>query len=203
MSALDTRPGPVRKWDSQHSHTSSAPSSTRPSALTLLVVGNAVSMTGNVIMTVAVPWLVLTTTGSAAIAGTAVFAGVASATVGGLAAGRVVDAIGPVRASSVTDLFSGLAVAPLPVLLALDALEMWHVLLLTVFGTLADAAGSAARLSLVPAAADAGGYRRERANAQFTSAEHLGYLVGAPAAGLLIAGLGVGPTLCVTVVWWT
>ena len=144
-------------------------------------------------MTVAVPWLVLTTTGSAAVAGTAVFAGVASATVGGLAAGRVVDAIGPVRASAVADLLSGLAVAPLPVLLALDALEIWQVVLLTVLGTLADAAGSAARQSLVPAAADAGGYRRERANALFTSAEHVGYLLGAPAAGLLIAGLRCRP----------
>ena len=162
-------------------------------------MGNAVSMTGNVLMTVAVPWLLLTTTGSAAIAGTAVFAGAASATVGGLAAGRVVDAIGPVRTSSVADLLSAAAVAPLPVLLALDALEIWQVVLLTVLGTLADAAGSAARQSLLPGAAQARGYRRERANALFTSAEHVGYLLGAPAAGLLIAGFGVGPTLCVTV----
>jgi predicted MFS family arabinose efflux permease len=197
MSALDTRPGPAPRAGTRHGHSSSPPS--RPTALPLLVLGNAVSMTGNVLMTVAVPWLVLTTTGSAAIAGGVVFAGVASATVGGLAAGRVVDAIGPVRASSVADLLSGLAVAPLPVLLALDALETWQVMLLTVLGTLADAAGSAARQSLVPAAADAGGYRRERANALFTSAEHVGYLLGAPAAGLLIAAFGVGPALCVTV----
>ena len=175
------------------------PSPARFTALTLLVVANAVSMTANVLMTVAVPWLVLTTTGSAAVAGIAVFAGAASATVGGLVAGRVVDALGATRTSAVADLLSGLAVAPLPVLLALDALEIWQVVLLTVLGTLADAAGSAARQSLVPAAARAGGHRRERANALFTSAEHVGYLLGAPAAGLLIAGFGVGPTLCVTV----
>ena len=98
--------------------------------LTLLVLANAVSLSGNVIMTVAIPWLVLTTTGSAALAGVAVFAGVGGATVGGLAAGRIVDAIGPVRTSAATDLLSGLAVAPLPILLALDALEIWHVVLL-------------------------------------------------------------------------
>jgi predicted MFS family arabinose efflux permease len=166
--------------------------------LRLLVVGNAVSMTGNVLMTVAVPWLVLTSTGSAAVAGTIVFAGVVSATLGGLAAGRIVDVIGPVRASSVADLLSGLAVVPLPVLIAADALQIWQIVLLTVLGTLADAAGSAARQSLVPAAADAGGYQRERANALFTSAEHVGYLLGAPAAGLLIAAFGVGPVLCGT-----
>lgn len=167
--------------------------------VTLLVLANAVSLSGNVIMTVAIPWLVLTTTGSAALTAFAVFGGVAGATVGGLAAGRIVDAIGPIRTSSAADLLSGLAVAPLPILLALDALEIWHVVLLAIAGTLADSAGSAARQSLVPAAADSGGYTRERANALFTSAEHVGYLLGAPIAGLLIAAFGVGVALWVTV----
>jgi len=167
--------------------------------LTLLVLANAVSLSGNVITTVAIPWLVLTTTGSAALTGIAVFAGVGGAAVGGLAAGRIVDAIGPARTSSAADLLSGLAVAPLPILLALGALEIWHVVLLAIVGTLADAAGSTARQSLVPAAADAGGYKRERANALFTSAEHIGYLLGAPIAGLLIAAFGIGLALWVTV----
>ena len=167
--------------------------------LTLLVLANAVSLSGNVIMTVAIPWLVLTTTGSAALTGITVFAGVGSAAVGGLAAGRIVDAIGPVRTSSASDLLSGLAVAPLPILLALDVLQIWHVVLLAIVGTLADSAGSTARQGLVPAVADAGGYQRERANALFTSAEHVGYLLGAPIAGLLIAAFGVGGALWATV----
>lgn len=170
-----------------------------PMPLALLVLANAVSLSGNVIMTVAIPWLVLTTTGSAALTGLAVFAGVGGATIGGVAAGRIVDALGPVRTSSAADLLSGLAVAPLPILFALDALEIWHIVVLAVVGSLADSAGSTARQSLVPAAADSGGYQRERANALFTSAEHVGYLLGAPIAGLLIAGVGVGRTLWVTV----
>jgi predicted MFS family arabinose efflux permease len=163
--------------------------------LTLLVVANAVSLSGNVIMTVAIPWLVLTTTGSAVLTGIAVFAGAGAAAVGGLLAGRIVDAIGPVRTSAAADLVSGLAVAPLPILLALDALEIWHVVLLAVVGTLADSAGSTARQGLVPVAADSGGYPRERANALFTSAEHIGYLLGAPIAGLLIAAFDVSGAL--------
>ncbi len=166
--------------------------------LGLLVLANAVSLSGNVIMTVAIPWLVLTTTGSAALAGMAIVAGAGAAAAGGLAAGRIVDAIGPVRTSSAADLLSGLAVVPLPILLGLDALEIWHVVVLAALGTLADSAGSTARQSLVPAAADRGGYRRERANALFTSAEHVGYLLGAPIAGLLIAAVGVGGALWVT-----
>ena len=167
--------------------------------LTFLVAANAISLTGNVIATVAIPWLVLTTTGSAALTGLAVFAGAGAAAVGGLAAGRIVDAIGPVRTSSLADLLSGLAVAPLPILLAFDALEIWHVVLLAIAGTLADSAGSTARQSLVPAAADECGYARERANSLFTSAEHLGYLLGAPIGGVLIAAIGVGGALSVTV----
>ncbi len=181
-------------------HATPPPSQSRlPAPLPLLVLANAVSLSGNVITTVAIPWLVLTTTGSAALTGIAVFAGVGGAAVGGLAAGRIVDAIGPVRTSAAADLLSGLAVAPLPILLAVDALEIWQVVLLSIVGTLADSAGSTARQSLVPAAAESGGYKRERANAMFTSAEHIGYLLGAPIAGLLIAGFGVGVALWVTV----
>ena len=167
--------------------------------LTLLVVANAVSLSGNVIMTVAIPWLVLTTTGSAVLTGIAVFAGAGAAAIGGLMAGRIVDAIGPVRTSAAADLLSGLAVAPLPILLAFDALEIWHVVLLAIVGTLADSAGSTSRQGLVPAAADSAGYSRERANAMFTSAEHIGYLLGAPIAGVLIAAFGVSGALWVTV----
>jgi predicted MFS family arabinose efflux permease len=171
----------------------------RLSPLGLLVLANAVSLGGNVVMTVAIPWLMLTTTGSAAMAGLAVFAGVGGATIGGLVAGRLVDVLGPVRASSVADLLSGLAVVPLPILLAFDALDVWLVVLLALAGTVTDSAGSSARQSMVPAAADASGQGRERANALFTSAEHAGYLLGAPVAGLLIAAFGVGGTLWVTV----
>jgi len=103
-------------------------------------------------------------------------------------------------ASAGADLLSGLAVAPIPILIALDVLEIWHIVLLAVLGTLADAAGSTARQSLVPAAADAGGHLRERANALFTSAEHIGYLLGAPIAGLLIAAFDVAAALCVSAV---
>ena len=58
------------------------------SPLRALVAANAVSLSANVAITVAVPWLVLTMTGSATLAGIVVFAGAAGATIGGLLAGR-------------------------------------------------------------------------------------------------------------------
>ena len=170
-----------------------------PKPLASLVLAHATSQSGNVILTVAVPWLVLSTTGSATLAATAVFTGVGGAALGGLATGRVVEAIGPVRTATLSELANAVAVAPLPVLLALDLLEIWHVLVLGFLGTLVDSAASTARQTLVPAAADAHGFQRERANAMFTSAEHVGYLLGAPLAGLLIASFGVGAAIGVTV----
>jgi MFS family permease len=170
-----------------------------PRPLALLVLANAVSLSGNVVLTVAVPWLVLTTTGSATLAATAVFVGVAGAAAGGVAAGRIVDAIGAVRTGALADVANALVVAPLPLLLAFDVLEIWHVLLLGFLGTLVDSAASTARQTLVPAVADAHAYPRERANALFTSAEHVGYLLGAPLAGVLIASFGVDFAISVTV----
>jgi predicted MFS family arabinose efflux permease len=164
-----------------------------------LAVAHALSVAGNVVLTVAIPWLVLTVTGSAAQAGLALFAGVVGATVGGLAAGRVVQKVGAVRASALADVLSALAVVPLPVLLTVGVLEVRHVVLLAVVGALGDSAGWTARQALVPVVADESGVPRERANARFTSAEHVGYLLGAPAAGVLITVLGVGGTLWATV----
>ncbi len=170
-----------------------------PKPLTALVLAHAMSLSGNVVLTIAVPWLVLTTTGSATLAATAVFAGVGGAAIGGLAAGRLVDALGALRTAALSELANAAAVLPLPLLLAFDALEIWHVLVLGFLGTLVDSAASTSRQTLVPAVADAHGFRRERANALFTSAEHVAYLLGAPLAGVLIASFGVGIAMSVTV----
>lgn len=160
--------------------------------LAALVAAHGASLSGNVILTVAVPWLVLTTSGSATLAAMAVFAGVGGAAVGGLAAGRVVDVAGPVRAAALSEVANALVVVPLPVLLALDALDVWHVLVLAFLGTLVDSTASTARQTLVPVVADAQAVPRERADGLFASAEHIGYLLGAPLAGLLISSFGVG-----------
>jgi predicted MFS family arabinose efflux permease len=165
-----------------------------------LVVANALSLAANVVVGIAVPWLVLTTTGSAALTALAVFAGAGSAAAGGLVAGRIVDRIGAPRASALSDLLSAVAVLPLPLLLAAGGLELSHVIGLVVAGTLVDAAGSTARQGMLPIVAARSGVSRERGNALFTSAEHLGYLLGAPAAGLLIALVGPGGALLAAVV---
>jgi predicted MFS family arabinose efflux permease len=162
----------------------------RAQALNLLVLANAISVVGNVMASVAVPWFVLTTTGSAALTGVAAFALTGPIVVGSLIAGRIVDRLGARRTSVAADLTSGATIALLPVLFAGGVLQFWHIVALLVAGTVFDAAGAAARMSLVPGAAEAGGLDLERANARYGGTEHIGYLLGAPLAGVLIAAVG-------------
>lgn len=160
-----------------------------------LVAANAISLLGNVVAAVAIPWFVLETTGSAARTGVAAFFATLPLALGALAGGAVADRLGARSTSVLADVLSGAAVAGIPLLHALDRLEFWHVLALAFVGALFDAPGQAAREALLPAAADAAGVSRERANAAWTTTEHVGYVLGAPLAGLAIAAAGAPAAL--------
>jgi Na+/melibiose symporter-like transporter len=174
-----------------------ASTTANPWPLRALVAANAVSLAGNTMAAVAIPWFVLESTGSAALTGVAAFAGTAPIVVGSLIAGRVVDRLGARGASVASDLVSGVAVAGVPLAQALGILELPLLLLLVAVGALVDAAGAAARQALVPGAADAAGVDLSHANARFGGTEHLGYLLGAPLAGVLLTAFGAS-----TVLWF-
>ena len=154
--------------------------------LAALIAANAISLTGNVLASVAIPWFVLETTGSAALTGVAAFAATAPFAIGSLFAGRIVDALGLRRASIVSDVVSGVTIAGIPLLHALGQLDLAPLLGLTFAGALLDAVGQASRQALVPTLAKRAGTTLERANGLFDGTEHIGYLIGAPLAGILI-----------------
>jgi MFS family permease len=155
-----------------------------------LIGANAVSLLGNTVAAVAIPWFVLVTTGSPARTGIAAFFTTLPLAVGAFFGGAVADAIGSRRASVAGDLVGALAVAAIPLLHALDALEFWHVVALAFLGALFDAPAQAAREALLPELARRAGMPLERATGLWTTTEHMGYVLGAPAAGILIATLG-------------
>src|SRR5918999_2219892 len=163
-------------------------SSKRP--LYALLAANAVSLLGNVIAAVAIPWFVLVTTGSVARTGVAAFFTTLPLALGAFFGGAIADAVGPRRASVAGDLASAAAIAAIPLLHALGALEFWHVLALAFVGALFDAPAQAARDALLPEVARRAGVTLERATALWTSTEHTGYVLGAPVAGVLIATVG-------------
>jgi len=158
--------------------------------LLVFVGANLVSMTANTVTLVAIPWFVLTTTGSATKTGiTALFATLpygAAAFFGGI----VVNRVGARWMSVFGDAASAAAMAAIPLLYATGGLELWHVWALTLVRAVCDAPAAAARHSLLPDLARLSGVSLERTNSLFTSTEHIAYMVGAPLGGALIVLLG-------------
>lgn len=156
----------------------------------LLLAADAVSITGTTMTTIAVPWFVLATTGSAARAGVAAFASLLPIVISAIFGGAIVDKVGHRRSSVGSDLLSGLFVATIPVLFLTAGLGFVPMLALLFGRWLLAAPGETARRALVPALAVAGGVRMERATAGFDAVSRGARMVGAPVAGLLIAAFG-------------
>jgi len=165
--------------------------------LLALFSANAISLTGNVLTLIAVPWFVLQTTGSAAKTGLTAFFAALAVVVAGFLGGPVVDRLGYKRASVVADITSGTAVALVPLLYATAGLAFWQLLALVFFGNLCDAPGTTARTALVPDVAHAAGMPLERATASVQAIQRGARLLGAPLAGVLIAALGPSRVLWV------
>ena len=68
--------------------------------------------------------------------------------------------------------------------------EFWNILVLGFLKSAFDAPGTAARRALLPELADQAKMMLERANSLYVSTEHVGYVAGAPLAGIAIAAVG-------------
>ena len=158
--------------------------------LITLLCANAISMTGNVMALVAIPWFVLATTGSATKTGIVTAANVAPFVIASFFGGPLVDRMGPRTMSIVSDLLSAVTVAAIPFLHLTVGLEFWQLVTLTFFGALFDAPGTVARGTLIPDAATTAGWSLERASGLYAVVERGSRLVGAPIAGILVAIVG-------------
>ncbi len=163
----------------------------RSRPLTALSVATGISLVGNQLTSLALPWLVLTTLGRPIDAGVVGAAIVLPGVFGALAGGVVIDRFGPRRTSVVADVVSGLAVAAVPIAALTVGLGLPLVVALAFLGALLDAPGATARQVILPDLAVAGGVRLERANAIFQAIENGSLLIGPAIAGLIV--LAVGP----------
>jgi MFS family permease len=151
---------------------------------------NTVSMIGNQLSNLAIPWFVLQTTGSATQTGITAFFSILPTVLSAFFGGGFVDRLGFRRTSIIADLASGVTVALIPLLYAFGFLEFWLLLVLVFFGAVLDAPGATARQSLLPDLATLAGMRLERASANTQVVERSSLLIGSPLAGVLIAVLG-------------
>jgi MFS family permease len=163
----------------------------RPSApLGALWVASAISLVGNQLTGLALPWLVLTSLGNPLDAGIVGAAIVLPAVFGALVGGVVIDRFGPRRTSVVADVLSGGAVAAIPIAAATVGLGLPLVVALAFLGALLDAPGATARQVILPDLAVAAGMRLERANAIFQAIENGSLLIGPAVAGVIVLVLG-------------
>ena len=171
--------------------------SARRAPINSLVAANVVSLTGNSLTTVAVPWFVLVTTGSAAKTGITGTVSILPVIIAGVFGGTLVDRLGFKRTSVLADLSSGAAIALIPILYQTVGLAFWQLLLLLFIARLLSEPGDTGRRSLVPDVAGLADMPLERANSMYSSAFSFSNLLGPVLAGVLVASIGATNVLFV------
>jgi MFS family permease len=163
--------------------------------LVALYVADAISLSGNAVAQLAIPWFVLTTTDSASLTGLAVFFNFLPVVLASFFGGVIVDRLGFRTTSITADLASSAAVAAIPLLYTTVGLEIWQLMALVFLGALLDAPGATARTSLFPDLVELAGVRLERATGIRGAIQRGSLLVGAPLGGVLVATFGATTAL--------
>lgn len=160
-----------------------------------LLAATIVGLVGRQLSVVALPWFVLTTTGSAAKAGLVGFAVFLPGLVVGILGGVLVDRFGYKVVSAGADTVCAVATFLIPLLYSTVGLEFWQLLVLVFFSSLLDVPALTARRSMIPELAALAQMPLDRVNALFESLQSLSTLIGTPLAGLLVAWLGAHDVL--------
>jgi MFS family permease len=160
-----------------------------------LYAAETISLAGNAVAQLAIPWYVLTTTGSAALTGLAVFFNFLPIVLAAFFGGVIVDRLGFRTTSVVADLASAAAVAAIPLLHTTVGIELWQLMALVFLGSLLDAPGATARAALLPDVVELAGARMERASGIRSGIQQSALLIGAPIGGVLVASFGATAAL--------
>jgi MFS family permease len=156
------------------------------------LVAEAISLTGTRISMIALPWLVLTTTGSETRTGLVALAELTPMVLLKVLGGPLIDRIGARRVSISCDLGSLLVVGSIPVLHALGWLSFPLFLGLVALAGALRGPGDGAKHALVPVLVEKAGVPMERATGLASTVERGASMLGSALAGGLVAV--VGPT---------
>ncbi|MET9660188.1 MFS transporter [Streptomyces sp. NPDC006510] len=166
--------------------------------LTRYLLSHALSLLGNTVAAIALPWLVLLRTGDAAAVGLVAAASALPMLLSAVAGGVLIDRVGRRRLSVGADFASAACVAALPVVDGLSGLTVAWFVVLGVAGVVFDVPGMTAREALAPDVASAAGIGMERLAGLRESVSGGVVILGPAAAGGLI--MIADPT---TVLWLT
>lgn len=156
------------------------------------------SLLGNSIAAIALPLVLLQTTGSVLNAGALAAATVVPAVLVGLFMGAVIDRVNRRSASVVADLISAASLAALPLVDMVSGLTLSWFILFGVLGSFGDVPGMTAREALLPAVVRHSGVPAERLVGMRESIGAVATLIGPAAAGGLLVAFGGSAVLWVT-----
>jgi MFS family permease len=169
----------------------------REPALLALLARDVVSMAGSQMTWVALPWFVLTTTGSATKMAVVVAVEAAALGIVGFASGNLAARLGPRRTMLVADACRAPLMALIPALHFLGLLS-FPLLLVLVFAVGAFGTPSfAAKAALLPDIVGEEEGLLGEANALLQVANRVSFVLGPPLAGVLIGFLGATTVLLV------
>jgi MFS family permease len=156
-----------------------------------------ISLCGTRLSMLAIPWLVLTTTGSATQTGLVAFAEMGPYVAAKALAGPYVDRFGARRICVGTDLGSTLVVAAIPLLHLADALRYDVLLGLVAVAGLLRGPSDGAKAALAPDIVEAAGVPLERATGLHSAVERFAGMAGAALAGVIVVAIGAANALVV------
>jgi MFS family permease len=162
-----------------------------------LLARDVVSLTGTQMTWLALPWFVLTTTGSPARMGVVLAVEAASLAVFGFVSGNVVSRLGLWRTMVIADAVRAPLIALVPVLHALDALSFPLLLVLVAAVTAVGIPSFASKNAMVPELVGEDEKVVAEASALVQAANRITLVVGPPLAGALIAVIGATNVLFV------
>jgi MFS family permease len=161
------------------------------------LLSEAISLTGTRVSMIALPWFVLTTTGSPTRTGAVALAEMLPLVLLKVLSGPVIDRVGARRVSIACDVASVAAVGAIPLLHEAGLLTFPVLLLLVALAGGLRGPGDAAKAALTPAVVAAADVEMERVTGLYSMVERTAGLIGAAAAASLVAALGAADALVV------
>ncbi len=157
----------------------------------------ALSLVGTRVSMIALPWFVLTTTGSATQTGLVALAEMLPMVVLKVLGGPIIDKVGARRISITCDLLSVLVIGSIPLMYAAGHLSFIGFLLLVAVAGALRGPGDSAKHAMVPALVEHAGVPMERATGLASMVERSASMLGAGFAGILIGVVGPANALII------
>jgi MFS family permease len=161
------------------------------------LTAEAVSLTGTRISMIALPWFVLTTTGSPTKTGLVALAEMLPLVVMKVLGGPIIDRVGTRRVAITCDVGSLLTVGSIPLLYDAGWLSFPGFLALVAVAGALRGPGDGAKHAMVPTLVESAGVPLERATGLHSTVDRTCGMLGAIGAGLLIAAVGPANALLI------